>query len=420
MMNFVTKLSGFVGKNLTWLVLLTIVGGYFVPSGFTWAVKNTVWLLGVVMFGMGMTLHASDFKLVLQRPREVLAGTVCHYTIMPLVAYALVMVFGLTPELAVGMVLLGSCPSGTASNVMSFLAKGDVPLAVSITTVSTLLAPVMMPFLVWALAGQWVTVSFLSMAMTVMKVILVPLVLGLLVHRLVGETYLAQMQKVLVLVSAFAVLSILGGVVAVNGAKIVSLGVFMVVLVLLHNLFGFALGYFITGKLGFGKRQQHSVTLEVGMQNDALALSICSIYFAPAVAIPAAVGAAVHQITGSMLAGLFARNMDKYEARQQAASTQKETVPALGYFITGKLGFGKRQQHSVTLEVGMQNDALALSICSIYFAPAVAIPAAVGAAVHQITGSMLAGLFARNMDKYEARQQAASTQKETVPAPSAH
>ena len=178
MMNFVTKLSGFVGKNLTWLVLLTIVGGYFVPSGFTWAVSNTVWLLGVVMFGMGMTLHASDFRLVLQRPREVLAGTVCHYTIMPLVAYALVMVFGLSPELAVGMVLLGSCPSGTASNVMSFLAKGDVPLAVSITTVSTLLAPIMMPFLVWALAGQWVTVSFLSMALTVMKVILVPLVLG--------------------------------------------------------------------------------------------------------------------------------------------------------------------------------------------------------------------------------------------------
>ena len=137
---------------------------------------------------------------------------------------------------------------------------------------------------------------------------------------------MAQLQKVLVLVSAFAVLSILGGVVAVNGAKIVSLGVFMVVLVLLHNLFGFALGYFITGKLGFGKRQQHSVTLEVGMQNDALALSICSVYFAPAVAIPAAVGAAVHQITGSMLAGLFARNMDKHEAKE--AARKQEVAPA--------------------------------------------------------------------------------------------
>lgn len=184
MMNFVTKLSAFVGKNLTWLVLLDIVAGYFLPSAFTWSVKNTVPLLGIVMFGMGMTLHASDFRLVLQRPKEVLIGTVCHYTIMPIVAYALVLGFGLSPELAVGMVLLGSCPSGTASNVMGFLAKADVPLSVSITTVSTLLAPIMMPFLVWALAGQWVTVSFLAMAMTVMKVILVPLFLGLLVHRL--------------------------------------------------------------------------------------------------------------------------------------------------------------------------------------------------------------------------------------------
>lgn len=283
-MNLLTKVSGFVGKNLTWLVLATIVGGYFVPGAFSWSVHYTVWLLGVVMFGMGMTLHLSDFKLV----------------------------------------LLGSCPSGTASNVMSFLAKGDVPLAVSVTTVSTLLAPVMMPFLVWALAGEYVDVSFISMALTVMKVILVPLVLGLLVHKAVGEKFLAQIQKVLVLLSAFAVLSILGGVVAVNGAKIVALGTFVVVLVLLHNLVGFGMGYFITGKLGMGKPQQHSVTLEVGMQNDALALSICAVYFAPAVAIPAAVGAAVHQITGSFLAGLFARNMERYEAKQKA--TEKVSV----------------------------------------------------------------------------------------------
>ena len=328
MMKFVTKLSAFVGKNLTWLVLLDIVAGYFLPSAFTWSVKNTVPLLGVVMFGMGMTLHASDFRLVLQRPKEVLIGTVCHYTIMPIVAYALVLGFGLSPELAVGMVLLGSCPSGTASNVMGFLAKADVPLSVSITTVSTLLAPIMMPFLVWALAGQWVTVSFLAMALTVMKVILVPLFLGLLVHRLIGETYLAQMQKVLVLVSAFAVLSILGGVVAVNGAKIVSLGIFMVLLVLAHNLFGFVLGYVVTGKLDMGKKQQHSVTLEVGMQNDALALSIASVYFAPTVAIPAAVCAAIHQITGSLLAGIFARHMDAYEAKQQTVAQKEEMQPS--------------------------------------------------------------------------------------------
>ena len=322
MMDQITRFSNFVGRNLTWLVLATIVLGYFVPTGFTWAVHNTVLLLGVVMFGMGMTLHPADFRLVLERPREVLVGTTCHYTIMPLLAYFLVTVFQLSPDLAVGMVLLGSCPSGTASNVMSFLAKGDVPLAVSITTASTLLAPIMMPLLVWALAGQWVTVSFLAMALTVMKVILLPLILGLAVHRIIGETYLAQCQKFLVLLSAFAVLSIVGGIIAVNGAKILSLGLYVIILVLLHNLFGFALGYVVTGKFGFGKQQQHSVTLEVGMQNDALAISICSVFFAPAVAIPAAVGAAVHQVTGSLLAGVFARNMEKKETKKQVAPHQ--------------------------------------------------------------------------------------------------
>lgn len=331
MMNLVTKLSGFVGKYLTYIVFVVIAWAFFQPGAFTWAVKNTVELLGVVMFGMGMTLHASDFRLVLQRPREVLVGCTAHYTIMPLVAYGLVMAFGLTPELAVGMVLLGSCPSGTASNVMSFLAKGDVPLAVSITTVSTLLAPVMMPLLVWALAGQWVTVSFMAMCLTVLKVILLPLVLGLLVHRLVGEKYLQQFSKFLVLLSAFAVLSILGGVIAVNGAKIMELGVFIVALVLLHNLFGFALGYFVTGKMGFGKRQQHSVTLEVGMQNDALAISVAAVYFAPAVAIPAAVGAAVHQVTGSLLASIFARHMDALEAKKVQEPCSEQTVPAAGH-----------------------------------------------------------------------------------------
>lgn len=327
MMNIIGKVSRFVGAYLTYIVLAVVAWAYVMPGAFLWAVPNTVLLLGVVMFGMGMTLHASDFKLVFQRPKEVLIGCTAHYVIMPLIAYGLVMAFGLSGELAVGMILLGSCPSGTASNVMSFLAKGDVPLAVSITTVSTLLAPVMMPFIVWALAGQWVEVSFIAMAMTVMKVILLPLVLGLAVHRIIGEVYLVQFSKVLVLISAFAVLTIVGGVIAINGAKIVELGAFVVVMVLLHNLLGFIFGYVVTGKLGLGKRQQHSVTLEVGMQNDALAISLVSVFFTPAVAIPAAVGAAIHQVTGSILAGIFARHMDKKEEQMAKAHVREQVVP---------------------------------------------------------------------------------------------
>ena len=223
MMDFIGKLSGFVGKNLTYIVLLVVVGAYFMPGAFLWAVPHTVLLLGIIMFGMGMTLHASDFKLIVQRPKEVLIGCTAHYTIMPLLAYGLVLAFEMPPEIAVGMILLGSCPSGTASNVMGFLAKADVPLSVSITTCSTLLAPIMMPFIVWGLAGQWVEVSFAAMAMTVMKVILVPLVLGLLAHRLMGEKHIASLSKVLVLVSAFGVLVIVGGVIAINGAKILDM-----------------------------------------------------------------------------------------------------------------------------------------------------------------------------------------------------
>lgn len=317
MMDLIGKLSGFVGKNLTYIVFFVVIWAYFMPNAFLWAVPHTVLLLGIIMFGMGMTLHAKDFKLIVQRPKEVLIGCVAHYTIMPLLAYALVLAFEMPPELAVGMVLLGSCPSGTASNVMGFLAKADVPLSVSITTCSTLLAPIMMPFIVWALAGQWVEVSFIAMAMTVMKVILIPLVLGLIVHRIMGEKHVASLSKVLVLISAFGVLVIVGGVIAINGPKILELGAFIVLMVLLHNLGGFLVGYLVTGKLGLGKKQQHSVTLEVGMQNDALAISLVSVFFAPAVAIPAAVGAAIHQITGSILAGIFARHMDKIEQREQ-------------------------------------------------------------------------------------------------------
>ena len=195
MMDFIGKLSGFVGKNLTYIVFLVVIWAYFMPNAFLWAVPHTVLLLGVIMFGMGMTLHARDFKLIVQRPKEVLIGCTAHYTIMPLLAYALVLAFEMPPEIAVGMILLGSCPSGTASNVMGFLAKADVPLSVSITTCSTLLAPIMMPFIVWGLAGQWVEVSFMAMAMTVMKVILVPLVLGLLTHRLMGESILPPCRR---------------------------------------------------------------------------------------------------------------------------------------------------------------------------------------------------------------------------------
>ena len=212
-MSVLNKLAEFVGKYLTYIVFAVVVAAFFFPQGFTWAASQTVLLLSVIMFGMGMTLRASDFALVLSRPKEVFFGCVGQFTIMPFLAYVLTVGFELPPELAIGMILLGTTPGGTASNVMTYLAKGDVTLSVCLTTATTLLAPLLTPFLTWMLAGQWVEVSFLAMLKSVSQVILLPIVLGILVHKAVGDKLVVKYSKLLVLVSAFSVLSIMGAMV---------------------------------------------------------------------------------------------------------------------------------------------------------------------------------------------------------------
>ena len=310
-MEIINKANSFVGKNLTYIVIITVIMAFIKPQTFAWAAPHTVALLSIIMFGMGMTLTANNFKSIFSQPRQVLVGCMLHYTIMPLIAYALTIIFRLPAELAVGMILLGSCPSGTASNVMSYLAKGDVPLAVCITSVSTLLAPILTPMLTWAMAGQWITVSFTAMLLSVVKMIIAPIILGLLFHRIVGHTVVIKFSKILVLLSAFSVLTIVGSLVALNGSQLIEVGLILVLIVLIHNLCGFAIAYVLTGVLDLGLPQRHTVTLEVGMQNDALACSLATIHFTPTVAIPGVIGAVVHQMTGSMLATIFASLMDK-------------------------------------------------------------------------------------------------------------
>ncbi len=306
-MRWISKLSTWVGTYLTWIVFIVVGAAYWRPEAFYWGNTYMIELLSLVMFGMGMTLKAADFAVIWKRPREVLAGCVAHYTVMPFLAYLLTLAVSLPPDLAAGMILLGACPSGTASNIMSYLAKGDVPLAISITTASTLLAPILTPLLMWGLAGQWVEVSFMGMLLSIVRMILLPIALGVMVHKLIGEKGVEKAGKCMVLVSAFAVLSIVGAIVAVNGAAILKLGALMIALVLTHNLGGFLLGYLVTGKLGMEMAQRRSVTLETGMQNSALACSLASVHFAPAAAIPGAIASAVHQITGSLLASWFAK-----------------------------------------------------------------------------------------------------------------
>ncbi len=312
-MNVLNKLADFVGRYLTYVVAAVVVAAFFMPQAFTWAASKTVLLLSVIMFGMGMTLQASDFAVVFKRPREVFFGCLGQFTIMPVLAYVLTVAFELPPELAIGMILLGTTPGGTASNVMTYLAKGDVTLSVCLTTATTLMAPLLTPFLTWALAGQWVEVSFMAMLKSVAQVILLPIVLGILVHKVVGDKFVVKYSKVLVLVSAFSVLSIMGAMVALNGAKILELGWVVVMAVLLQNLAGYGLGWLLAKKAGMGDAQRTTVMLEVGMQNSALACSLATLHFTAMAAIPGAIAGVVHQTTGSFLASVFANRASKKE-----------------------------------------------------------------------------------------------------------
>ena len=193
-MKVVNRLSDLLGKYMAWIVLAVAAFSLLQPAFFTAVAQIKVAnqsltnvLLGVIMFGMGMTLELKDFKVVFTRPKDVLIGSLAQFTIMPLGAFLLAKAFNLESGLAVGLVLLGTCPGGTASNVMTYLAKGDVPLSVALTMVSTLLAPLLTPLLTYALAGQWVEVNMMTMLFSIIQVVLLPIAVGILVHQIAGE-----------------------------------------------------------------------------------------------------------------------------------------------------------------------------------------------------------------------------------------
>lgn len=182
-MGVVEKISGFAGKTFTLWVILFAVIAYILPNQFIWIGDYIVPLLGIVMFGMGLTLSAADFKEVFRRPKEVALGVAGHFIIMPLLAFGLAIGFDLPKEVAVGVILVGCCPSGTASNVMVFLARGNVALAVAIASVSTILAPIVTPLLILLLASKWVNISIGSLFISIIQVVIIPLILGFLVKK---------------------------------------------------------------------------------------------------------------------------------------------------------------------------------------------------------------------------------------------
>lgn len=306
-MTVMKKICDFISRWMGVLVLLTAVFALLFPEALS-ALKPTMInpLLGVVMFGMGLTLKLEDFKVVFSRPKDVVIGCLAQFTVMPLLAWLLAKGFSLSDELALGVVLVGCCPGGTASNVITYLAKGDLALSVGMTGVSTLLAPLLTPFLTWLLVGQHVDVDMVSMFLSILWVVILPIVAGLLFRSLLPK-FTESAVAYLPALSSLAIAFIVAIIVSANSAKLMVGGWLIILVVMLHNLCGLLLGYGIARVLGLELKKRVAVSIEVGMQNSGLASSLATLHFAayPMATIPGALFSVWHNISGAVMARVY-------------------------------------------------------------------------------------------------------------------
>lgn len=313
-MKTLAKISDFAGKYMAIIALAVAIVALVFPGPVSAAVKTSYVniLLGIVMFGMGMTLKLSDFKVVFTKPKAVIVGILSQFVIMPVLAFVLAFVFQLPAELAVGVILVGSCPGGTSSNVMTYLAKGDVALSVGMTACTTIMAPIVTPLLVLLFAGQTVDVDVLEMFLSIVQVVLVPIAAGFLINYFF-EKVAAACASVLPLVSVVGISLIIMAVVAANQAKLLTVGPLIILVVMLHNVLGYTFGYLVGRALRLTKEQMRTLSIEVGMQNSGLASSLATVHFAsmPLAAVPGAVFSVWHNISGAVYANILARSAGK-------------------------------------------------------------------------------------------------------------
>ncbi|MFD1882776.1 bile acid:sodium symporter family protein [Paracoccus pacificus] len=315
-MKAIASFSAFVGKSFAIWVILFAALGFFLPEIFRPLTAWIVPLLGIIMFGMGLTISAADFREVARRPFDVGIGVVSQFLIMPLVAVMLTRIIPMSPEVAAGVILVGCCPGGTSSNVMTYLSKGDVALSVACTSVTTLLAPVVTPFLVWLLASEFLPVDAWAMFMSIVKVVLLPLALGFIAQKLIpGFVRLAV--PALPLVSVAGIVLIVAAVVAASKGAIVQSGLLIFAVVVLHNGIGYLLGFFAARAFGLSLAKRKAIAIEVGMQNSGLGAALATTYFSPLAAVPSAIFSVWHNISGALLSNYFATLTEEPKASEQ-------------------------------------------------------------------------------------------------------
>ena len=288
------------------LILAAFAVALLVPTQLSPLSAGTNYALGIIMFGMGLTLTPPDFALVVRRPLPVLVGVVAQFVIMPTLAWVLAKAFQLDPMLAAGVILVGCAPGGTSSNVISYLARGDVALSVTMTSISTLLAPLMTPLLTQWLAGQYMPVDAGSMAMSIVRMVLVPVVGGLIV-RVLFSGFVERILPAMPWVSVLGICYVVLAVVSKSATTILSAGLLVLLVVACHNVLGYLLGYGAGRILGRDARVCRTISIEVGMQNSGLAATLAGTYFSPEAALPGAVFSTWHNLSGAVLAAVYRR-----------------------------------------------------------------------------------------------------------------
>ncbi len=303
-------------QNIGIIIIGMSVLAFFFPDCFAWMTKYTAIFLGVAMFGMGTSITTHAFKNILIHPKEVCIGCIAQYSVMPFIAWLLVTIFHLPPDLALGVILVGCCPGGTASNVITHIAGGNVALSVSMTITSTLIAPIVTPLLVFLLAGAWIDVSFIDMAISVLKVVLIPVVLGIIANKIMGQAA-EKTQHIFPLVSSIAIILIIAGIIAANADKIFTCGAMIFIVVMLHNSTGLLVGLILGRIFKMPYESTTAVSVEIGLQNSGLAISLATMNFAlnPLATLPGAIFSIWQNIAGSLFAS-YRRNALKHSNNQ--------------------------------------------------------------------------------------------------------
>jgi BASS family bile acid:Na+ symporter len=300
------KIAELVGRWFAVLVLLAGVAGLLAPTQLAPLAGHIPLFLGIVMFGMGLTLRGGDFALVAKRPWAVLIGVVAQFVIMPSLAWAVGGLYGLTGMAMLGMILVGAAPGGTASNVIVYLGKGDTALSVTMTAISTLLAPFLTPLLILWLADEALDISFMDLFGSILQVVLVPVLAGIVVRAIAGRL-VEKLLPYLPIVSVGGIVLVVLGVVAANAQTVLSTGLLLALAVITHNLLGLLLGYGAAKLARLDQPARRAVSIEVGMQNSGLAASLAATHFTPAAALPAALFSVWHNLSGAALATWWAR-----------------------------------------------------------------------------------------------------------------